>query len=206
MSGRDASSIMMPRWLKITGKERGTFSILNVGFDFGARDDKWFTQKTSVWSCGSALDFLQQHIILLLPLGSADTLTLCEDRFPSNIQVSSRFNQLALFTKRSQTAFNWFQIEHADTGSSLLAKLALKFKMLRSPLKMCELISLSMVFFLSFEYSGLGSIIHYSWISLCGKNSISKQRNTKFTGTGGCMKMPPGPFVARIHPITLCSL
>lgn len=58
------------------------------------------------------------HVILLyfafpaahqlpLPLRSAETLTLCGDKFTSSIQVSSRFNQLALFTKRSQTAFNW---------------------------------------------------------------------------------------------------
>lgn len=74
-----------------------------------------------------------------------------------------------------------FQIEHTDTGSSAQAKLTLKLKMLRCPLKMCELISPSMVFFLSFVYDYMGSIIHYSWISLCGKNSISKQHNTKFT-------------------------
>lgn len=44
---------------------------------------------------------------LSLSLSSAETLTLCEDWFSSSIQVSSRFNQLALFTKRSPAAFNW---------------------------------------------------------------------------------------------------
>ena len=42
---------------------------------------------------------------LALSLRSAETLTLCEDRFASNIQVSSRFNQLALFTKEISNSF-----------------------------------------------------------------------------------------------------
>lgn len=115
------------------------------------------------------------------------TLTLCEDKLTSNSQVTSRFNQLALFTKRSQQLLTGFQIEHSDTGSSLLAKLALKPKMLRTLLQMCELIRLSMVFFRSFEYGGLGSIIHYSWISLCGESSISKWLNITFRTTGSSM-------------------
>lgn len=121
---------------------------------------------------------------LALSLRSAETLTLCGDKFttPKCHPVSINW----LFLQRDlKQLLTRFQIEHTDTGSSLLAKLALKFKMLRSPLKMCELISLSMVFFLSFEYGELGSIIHYSWISLCGKSSISKQHSTKFTAQQG---------------------
>ena len=76
---------------------------------------------------------LPQHIIFLCPLDQPRLLTLCEDGSTSNIQVSSRFNQLALFTKEDLgQLLTGFQIEHIDTGSSLLAKLALKFKMLRS--------------------------------------------------------------------------
>ena len=172
VSGCGASSIMVRRCLRFRRKYH-SLSILNI-FDWGVWDDKSFTQKTAMWSCGCSIFPYSSTPACLVPQASAGSLTLREDKFTSSSQVSSRFNQLALFTKRSQTAFNWvpnrtrwYWIQSAGkTGPEIQdAKISIENVWTHQTL---------MVFFLSFEYGELGSIIHYSWISLCGKSSISK--------------------------------
>ena len=131
MSKHDASSITVPYWLRLREKP-----YLEHFKQFWFCCMRWYKVHTEnihmiTWFVYTLL--LQQHILLLCPLDQQRLLTLCEDRFTSNIQVSSHFNQLALFTKRDlKQLLTGFQIEHTDTGSSLLAKLALKYKMLRS--------------------------------------------------------------------------
>lgn len=98
MLGHNASSIIVSRWLKLRKR-------LNLQ-DVKVLD--WDDRKFRVWVFYSVNDHfaftVAQHDGVSLTL--AEALTLCED-ISSNIQVSSHFNQLALFTKRSKRAFNW---------------------------------------------------------------------------------------------------